>query len=152
MKSKTVYICEKCRKESEFVNEILSCEAAHLGLTVNEYKEYLQLRAKEDSINTSNGVSETDIKASRVSESDINNPFIINPFAIEGKISDEEIVERMKILTLFNRKSITDEELENLLQMVLLVNNLEKTAEDKEKIIQQVRGINNLEEFKSEGR
>lgn len=40
MKQYTTYICETCNKESRSADEIKSCEAAHLGLTVNEKLEY----------------------------------------------------------------------------------------------------------------
>lgn len=82
------------------------------------------------------------VKTDSIVPVNISESNTYDPFLIEGKeeISDEEIVARMKILTLFNRKSITDEELKNLLQMVLLVNNLERTTEARESIICKVNG------------
>lgn len=40
MKQYIMYVCEKCNKESRNADEIRSCEAAHLGLTVDEKLEY----------------------------------------------------------------------------------------------------------------
>ena len=40
MKSYTIYVCETCGKESRNAEEIIKCEAEHLGLTVSEYEEY----------------------------------------------------------------------------------------------------------------
>ncbi len=42
----TMYKCEECGKVSKSLREILDCEASHLGLTVEEMKEYKLLQEK----------------------------------------------------------------------------------------------------------
>ena len=46
MKRYTIYECEICGKKSKDQKEILQCEAAHIGLTVDEKQEWERL--KED--------------------------------------------------------------------------------------------------------
>ena len=46
MKRIMVYVCEKCGKQSQNIEEILKCEAAHFGLTLDEMKEWQALEAK----------------------------------------------------------------------------------------------------------
>lgn len=41
-----IYECEKCGKQSKNREEIMICEAAHLGLTVAEKKEWELLKEK----------------------------------------------------------------------------------------------------------
>lgn len=43
MKTKTVFVCEECGFEYEYPNDALKCEAYHLGLSLEEYQEYLML-------------------------------------------------------------------------------------------------------------
>ncbi len=45
MKNYQVYVCEYCGKESREKDDILSCEAQHLGLTVEEKMEYNSLKS-----------------------------------------------------------------------------------------------------------
>lgn len=40
MKQYSIYICEKCRRESRDANNIMACEAAHLGLSAEEKLMY----------------------------------------------------------------------------------------------------------------
>ena len=40
MKQHIIYECKTCRKKSENKEDILECEAAHLGLTIAEKKTY----------------------------------------------------------------------------------------------------------------
>ncbi len=40
MKTYQVYVCEECGKESRNKEDILQCEAEHLGLSVEEKREY----------------------------------------------------------------------------------------------------------------
>ncbi|WP_270368247.1 hypothetical protein [Eubacterium ramulus] len=46
MKRHVFYECETCGKKSEDMAEIIACEAAHLGLTVAEKKEWEALEQK----------------------------------------------------------------------------------------------------------
>lgn len=49
MKTKTVFVCEECGFEYECAGDALKCEANHLGLTLEEYQEYLALlRVEKD--------------------------------------------------------------------------------------------------------
>ncbi len=40
MKTYQVYVCEECGKEARNKEDILQCEAEHLGLSVEEKREY----------------------------------------------------------------------------------------------------------------
>lgn len=55
MDTKMIYICGKCRKESKTKDEIIECEARHLGLTVEEYHQWKNLKreVKDAGINVS---------------------------------------------------------------------------------------------------
>lgn len=44
MKQYVTYTCEKCNRESRNANEIIKCEAAHLGLTTDESFRYNGLK------------------------------------------------------------------------------------------------------------
>lgn len=44
MKTKTIFICETCGKESEDRDKIFSCEASHFGLTADEAREWEWLK------------------------------------------------------------------------------------------------------------
>ena len=46
MKQHIIYECEKCGKQSRNREEIIICEAAHLGLTIAEKQEWEQLKDK----------------------------------------------------------------------------------------------------------
>ena len=46
MKQHIIYECEKCGKQSRDREEIMICEAAHFGLTVEEKQEWEQLKEK----------------------------------------------------------------------------------------------------------
>lgn len=46
MITKQVYICETCGKQSFNKDEILCCEAAHLGLTADEMSEWEGLKSQ----------------------------------------------------------------------------------------------------------
>lgn len=46
MKKYIIYECTKCGKQSKDIIEIIKCEANHLGLTINEYKQYIELIKK----------------------------------------------------------------------------------------------------------
>lgn len=46
MKILTMYKCECCGKTFEYSDEALKCEGFHLGLTLDEYKHYLDLKEK----------------------------------------------------------------------------------------------------------
>lgn len=46
MKQIMVYVCEKCGKQSQNIEEILKCEAAHFGLTPDKMKEWQALATK----------------------------------------------------------------------------------------------------------
>lgn len=46
MKQHIIYECEKCGKKSRDREEIMICEAAHLGLTVAEKQEWKYLKEK----------------------------------------------------------------------------------------------------------
>lgn len=46
MKKHVIYECETCGKKSEDMTEIIACEAAHLGLTIAEKKEWEALEEK----------------------------------------------------------------------------------------------------------
>lgn len=46
MKQHIIYECEKCGKQSKDREEIMICEAAHLGLTVSEKQEWESLKEK----------------------------------------------------------------------------------------------------------
>ena len=47
MKIKTIYICDFCDRQYKTSKEAYECEAKCLGLTTNEYKEYLDLLEEE---------------------------------------------------------------------------------------------------------
>lgn len=47
MKTKTIYICEFCNKQYQIPENAIECEATHLGLTVDQYKEYMDLLREE---------------------------------------------------------------------------------------------------------
>lgn len=47
MKTKTIYICQSCKREYETSGEAWECEARCLGLTIDEYREYISLLTKE---------------------------------------------------------------------------------------------------------
>ena len=47
MKTKTIYICEFCDRQYRTSKEAYECEAKCLGLTTDEYKEYLDLLEEE---------------------------------------------------------------------------------------------------------
>ena len=40
MKQKTIYVCETCKYENKDALEMRHLEAGHLGLTLNELREY----------------------------------------------------------------------------------------------------------------
>ncbi len=63
MKSYTMFVCEKCGKQSKDSKEILKCEASHYGLTVEQMKEWENL--KDDVRNS--GVGRTSNKYTRIS-------------------------------------------------------------------------------------
>ena len=44
MKEYMIYECETCKKTSRDRKEIVTCEAAHIGLTYEEWQEYLKLK------------------------------------------------------------------------------------------------------------
>lgn len=44
MKKHIIYECETCGKQSENREEIMECEAAHLGLTIAEKQEWESLK------------------------------------------------------------------------------------------------------------
>lgn len=44
MKTYQIYVCERCGKESRSREGILQCEAEHLGLSVEEKREYDHLK------------------------------------------------------------------------------------------------------------
>lgn len=46
MKQYIVYVCEQCGKQSKDREEVMKCEAAHLGLTAAEKYEWEQLKEK----------------------------------------------------------------------------------------------------------
>ena len=46
MRQHIIYECEKCGKQSKDREEIMMCEAAHLGLTIAEKQEWEQLKEK----------------------------------------------------------------------------------------------------------
>lgn len=50
MRKMIVYQCETCKKISTNAKEIYACEAAHLGLSVEEMDAWQQL-LKEESMN-----------------------------------------------------------------------------------------------------
>ena len=45
MRTKIIFVCETCGKESENRDDIFSCEASHLGLTVDEAREWERLKS-----------------------------------------------------------------------------------------------------------
>ena len=63
MKQHIIYECKTCGKKSENNEDILECEAAHLGLTIAEKKTYdfLKKRAEyADSVVSRTKTEETD--------------------------------------------------------------------------------------------
>lgn len=44
MKQYTIYECEKCGKKSKDKTEIIKCEAAHLNLSEEEYRQWEELK------------------------------------------------------------------------------------------------------------
>lgn len=56
-------MCEHCGKESEDKDEVLFCEAQHLGLTIDEKRQYDHLEAKV--AQWSNVVARTNNEATR---------------------------------------------------------------------------------------
>ena len=67
MKTYQIRECEKCGKRSEDFKEIATCEASHLGLTLEEYREYqdlkhgvkafLHMASRDSSDSTMNGLN-----------------------------------------------------------------------------------------------
>lgn len=47
MKSNIIYTCDYCNSQHKSFNEACECEAKCLGLTIDEYKEYLDLLEEE---------------------------------------------------------------------------------------------------------
>lgn len=47
MKTKTIYQCEYCLSEYSSSNDAIQCEAKCLNLTVDEYKEYMDILWRE---------------------------------------------------------------------------------------------------------
>lgn len=47
MKARTVYECEFCGNQYKTTKKAYECEAKHLGLTMEEYKEYMNLLDEE---------------------------------------------------------------------------------------------------------
>lgn len=45
MKTRMIFECDKCGKKSSDRDEIMKCEASHLGLTVVEMEEWERLKA-----------------------------------------------------------------------------------------------------------
>lgn len=45
MRSYTVYVCEKCGFESRDASLVEKCEARHMGLTVEELRDYSKLKS-----------------------------------------------------------------------------------------------------------
>lgn len=50
MTSYTVYVCDSCDYESRDYNDMRKHEAAHLGLTVDEFEQYNKLNARVGSL------------------------------------------------------------------------------------------------------
>lgn len=48
MKQYTTYECERCGRKSNNYNEIYKCEASHTNLTVEELKEYNELKKRAE--------------------------------------------------------------------------------------------------------
>ena len=46
MKQHIIFECETCGKQSENREEIMKCEAAHLGLTITEKQEWESLKER----------------------------------------------------------------------------------------------------------
>ena len=46
MRSYMVYECKKCGRQSKSYNDIAKCEAEHIGLTMEERNEYIDLKEK----------------------------------------------------------------------------------------------------------
>lgn len=46
MRQHIIYECEKCGKQSKEREEIMMCEAVHLGMTISEKQEWEQLKEK----------------------------------------------------------------------------------------------------------
>ena len=65
MKQHIIFECETCGKQSENREEIMKCEAAHLGLTIAEKKTYdfLKDRVKNASLVVSRTKNEETNKA-----------------------------------------------------------------------------------------
>ena len=57
MKQHIIYECETCGKQSKDREEIMKCEASHLGLTIAEMQEWKRL--KEDARHAGAVVSRT---------------------------------------------------------------------------------------------
>ena len=47
MKSNIIYTCDYCNSQHKSFTEACECEAKCLGLTIDEYKEYLDLLEEE---------------------------------------------------------------------------------------------------------
>ena len=43
MKTIMMYQCEKCRKVYDSASQAMTCEAAHYGLTLEEYYHWMEL-------------------------------------------------------------------------------------------------------------
>lgn len=47
MKIKTIYVCDFCGTEHEKSGDAMKCEAKCLGLTIEQYEEYIALLKEE---------------------------------------------------------------------------------------------------------
>lgn len=65
MKTIMMYQCEKCRKVYDSASQAMTCEAAHYGLTLEEYHHWMELQktAKEAGVMNSIGKNERTDKA-----------------------------------------------------------------------------------------
>lgn len=59
MKTIMMYQCEKCRKVYDSASQAMTCEAAHYGLTLEEYYHWMELLKIVKEAGVMNSIIET---------------------------------------------------------------------------------------------
>lgn len=57
MKTIMMYQCEKCRKVYDSAHQAMTCEAAHYGLTLEEYHRWMELQKTAKEAGAMNSIS-----------------------------------------------------------------------------------------------
>lgn len=60
MKTIMMYQCEKCRKIYDSAIQAMTCEAAHYGLTLEEYHHWMELLKTTKEVGAMNSISKNE--------------------------------------------------------------------------------------------